>query len=360
MSSKFSSLGTILIIVGLFLVYLVPANAGPNDVYFVDSQHGFELTSMGNWCELDGVDDYAEAADSTSLDIGDESNEDLTIEAWVYPRKFPDVGDSRLIAGKKNAYGLYLTKEQVPIPEPPYFKILPGFMFCLVSSDGPSTCYIVWANYKIEVWYHIAGVFDNFTNTTAFYVNGAKTGPSTFTYNINNSLEPFKVGGPSFDEYFDGLIDEIRVSDVTRYSDDFSPPLEPFIPDANTRALWHFDEPICSTLFFDSSGNNNTLTGVNGAHIGGEFVVGDVSGNGNVTAYDASLVLQHIVGLITLSPEQQQAADVTNNNTISALDAALILQYCVGLITEFPREQPCIAPALDPKATELSKHQVPY
>jgi hypothetical protein len=68
-------------------------------------------------------------------------------------------------------------------------------------------------------------------------------------------------------------------------------------------------------------------------------VTGDVSGNGFVTAYDAFLALQHVVGLIVLSPVQQEAADVTGNGTITALDAALILQYTVGLITQFPIQQ---------------------
>lgn len=63
---------------------------------------------------------------------------------------------------------------------------------------------------------------------------------------------------------------------------------------------------------------------------------GDVSGDGVVTAYDASIVLQYLVGLTILSPEQQEAADVTDNGNITALDAALILQYTVGLITKFP------------------------
>jgi len=175
------------------------------------------------------------------------------------------------------------------------------------------------------------------------YINGENKNTFTVTYDLANSAEMFYVGGPPLppedNVYFDGVIDEIRVSDVVRYSDNFTPPLEPFTPDANTRALWHFDEPICSTSFEDSSGNSNTLTGENGAHIGGELSVGDVSGNGYVTAYDASLALQHIVGLITLSPEQQQAADVTGNGTVTALDAALILQYTVGLITHFPVQQ---------------------
>ena len=76
---------------------------------------------------------------------------------------------------------------------------------------------------------------------------------------------------------------------------------------------------------------------------------GDVSDDGNITAYDASLVLQHIVGLIELSPNEQEVADVTGDDTISALDAALILQYTVGLITRFPVEPAPVAPALNPK-----------
>jgi len=76
---------------------------------------------------------------------------------------------------------------------------------------------------------------------------------------------------------------------------------------------------------------------------------GDVSNNGKVTAYDAAMVLQYVVGLITLSPKQQQAADVTGDKTVSALDAAWILQYTVGLIVEFPVQSELTAPALNPE-----------
>ena len=79
---------------------------------------------------------------------------------------------------------------------------------------------------------------------------------------------------------------------------------------------------------------------------------GDISGDDNITAYDASLALQYVVGLIELSPEQQYAADVTGDGKVSALDAALILQYSVGLITVFPKGQPGIAPALHPKSKD--------
>jgi hypothetical protein len=65
-------------------------------------------------------------------------------------------------------------------------------------------------------------------------------------------------------------------------------------------------------------------------------IAGDVSGDGRITAFDASLVLQYVVGLIELSDEQKNNADVTDDDTVTALDAALILQYTVGLITKFP------------------------
>jgi hypothetical protein len=83
------------------------------------------------------------------------------------------------------------------------------------------------------------------------------------------------------------------------------------------------------------------------------LIYGDVSGNGSVTAYDASLVLQAVVGLKVLSPVEREAADVTNDGSVTAMDAALILQYTVGLITQFPAEITSVAaPALSAKSEE--------
>jgi hypothetical protein len=40
----------------------------------------------------------------------------------------------------------------------------------------------------------------------------------------------------------EAVIDELRVSDVARYQDDFTPQVDPFVLDANTVMLFHFDE----------------------------------------------------------------------------------------------------------------------
>lgn len=65
-------------------------------------------------------------------------------------------------------------------------------------------------------------------------------------------------------------------------------------------------------------------------------LTGDVSLNGFIQAYDASLVLKKVVNTLTLAPNQLQVADVSGNGGISAYDASLILEYVVGLDNFFP------------------------
>ena len=66
---------------------------------------------------------------------------------------------------------------------------------------------------------------------------------------------------------------------------------------------------------------------------------GDVSGDGSIPAYDASLAARYAVGLISLTPQQITAADVSGNGEVSAYDVSLIAQYVVGLKDRFPVEQ---------------------
>lgn len=67
-------------------------------------------------------------------------------------------------------------------------------------------------------------------------------------------------------------------------------------------------------------------------------ILGDVSRNGAIQAWDASLVLRHLVELITLSSRQLDVADVSGDGSVSAMDASYVLQYVTQLITHFPAE----------------------
>lgn len=63
---------------------------------------------------------------------------------------------------------------------------------------------------------------------------------------------------------------------------------------------------------------------------------GDVTGDGSISAFDATQILRHVIGMATpFDPLPLCAADTSCSGTISAYDASLTLQYAVGLITEF-------------------------
>lgn len=70
-------------------------------------------------------------------------------------------------------------------------------------------------------------------------------------------------------------------------------------------------------------------------------VLGDVSGDSHVSAVDASLVLQHLVGLRDIGSLPGLVAaisDVSGRMGVTAYDASLILRYVLGTIEFFPVE----------------------
>lgn len=66
------------------------------------------------------------------------------------------------------------------------------------------------------------------------------------------------------------------------------------------------------------------------------ILLGDVTLNGTISAFDASNVLQHTTGAITLTGNALAAGDVNASGTVSAMDASYVLQFVVGNISGFP------------------------
>lgn len=91
---------------------------------------------------------------------------------------------------------------------------------------------------------------------------------------------------------------------------------------------------IKSALFNESNWRLTLNPG--GVNIQQTVLYGDVSLNGDVRAYDGSLILQYLVNKINLNRQQLLNANVSLDTTISALDASLILRYRVGLIDSLP------------------------
>lgn len=61
------------------------------------------------------------------------------------------------------------------------------------------------------------------------------------------------------------------------------------------------------------------------------IVVGDLNGDGKVTAVDLSKMKLRLTGLTTLSEYFERAADINNNGSLTALDLSLLKQILVGM-----------------------------
>lgn len=69
-----------------------------------------------------------------------------------------------------------------------------------------------------------------------------------------------------------------------------------------------------------------------------DTLFGDVDFNASVQAYDAGLILQDAVGFIELDALQELSGNVSGDGDLTALDASVILQYVVHLIDELPHD----------------------
>lgn len=65
------------------------------------------------------------------------------------------------------------------------------------------------------------------------------------------------------------------------------------------------------------------------------YTLGDVDGDGSISAIDALMVLQAAVGSISLTSTEYQAANVIADGKLDAIDALAILQKSVGLDAGF-------------------------
>ena len=120
-------------------------------------------------------------------------------------------------------------------------------------------------------------------------------------------------GGVQPDNPFNGLIDEVRIWNITRTEEQIQSAMNRTLTQAEINSgdlvgYWNFDNGRASD--FSLNANHGTL--VEDARViplgdwqpsATDCDVGDVSGNGTISAYDASLILQYVVGLIDEFPE---------------------------------------------------------
>lgn len=143
-----------------------------------------------------------------------------------------------------------------------------------ISQGGTGTTVCGSRNTANGAWHHVAITRNGTTGAIAIYVDGAIDGSGTgptgdISYNDGRTPNPLYPNDPylvlgaekhdlgaSFPSY-DGFLDEVRLSTNIRYSAVFTLPTAHFIADANTAALYHFNEGVtgaCTGLILDGSG----------------------------------------------------------------------------------------------------------
>jgi hypothetical protein len=119
---------------------------------------------------------------------------------------------------------------------------------------------ITSSSLSTNTWYHLSVVKSS--GSTRMYINGTQSG-STYTDSItylngaSGQNRPIigAAGDTSGGAGFNGHIDELRVSNIARYTANFTSPSAPFVNDANTLLLIHADGTDATTQFFDDAGN---------------------------------------------------------------------------------------------------------
>jgi len=112
-------------------------------------------------------------------------------------------------------------------------------------------------------WHHYAGTVSGGSLLT-LYIDGTNVWSGSYSVgDLSSVTSDFVIGAYAnhSQEFFNGTIDEVRISNTARYTSDFTPATS-FTSDGNTVALYKFNEGSGTTVA-DSSGNGHTGTLVN-------------------------------------------------------------------------------------------------
>ncbi len=148
---------------------------------------------FGSALSFNGANSWVTVNDANSLDL----TMGMTLEAWVNPRT---LSSWRQVLLKERSGGLsYALYANTAGNRPAGYIRLSSDIGLSGTSQVP-----------INSWTHLATIYDG--SALRLYVNGTLVGSRAVAGSIPASTSPLRMGGNAvWGEYFDGLIDEVRV-----------------------------------------------------------------------------------------------------------------------------------------------------
>lgn len=111
-------------------------------------------------------------------------------------------------------------------------------------------------------WYTIA--ITRSANTWYMFINGTLEATASSNVNLDGNPAQISYGtsGGGTNAYINGYIDEIRISNIARYTASYTPATQPFTNDGNTKLLLHCDGANGSTSFPDDNTGSTSGAGI--------------------------------------------------------------------------------------------------
>ncbi len=126
----------------------------------------------------------------------------MTLEAWVNPSSIPNKWTDVMV----KARDLYYMEATSTFSGRPAGGTIISSGYIEAIAPSPLVA---------NVWSHLALTFDG--SQLRFYVNGVLASTASRSTNLNTSTQPLSIGGStSTNQYFSGMIDEIRIYNVPR------------------------------------------------------------------------------------------------------------------------------------------------
>lgn len=147
----------------------------------------------------------------------------FTVECWIY---LSDLTNSYKTICDFNGHSRLFWEIWETNRGPCFFVGNGSWQQTNIMWGNPASVALNQAAFSINNWYHVALV-GNGSNVKS-YVNGNLTTTSAFyPVFVNQNL---RIGNIAMDlsRYYRGLISEFRVSDIQRYTSNFTPPTAPF------------------------------------------------------------------------------------------------------------------------------------
>jgi len=211
--------------------------------------------------DTDISDYYLNFDGNDAFYIGDNANDDLdvtthwTYEAWVKVEEYND-GDYSRIMYRDNRFSLHLINDaddDFAISFKSYMGTAPS-----LSSENSAT-----SNLEENEWFHVAVTRDG--TDTKLFINGEKVAESpdldfVFTGSINTLNIGAKYVG-SYSNYLKGSIENLQISEIARYTVDFTVPSFYAQQNADVNSVLCLNlENNGGTDLFDASGHFTNVT----------------------------------------------------------------------------------------------------